>query len=118
MSTRDKYTVGGAGVGAVGGALLTDGSTLGTVGGAAVGGIVGKGKNEGTARRLFVNPLAVWSNLAIKTGEAMLASAHAAAARTNALRVAVIPTADAPPARGKVRSKTKTGGKTKRRAKR
>jgi osmotically inducible lipoprotein OsmB len=41
MSTRDKYTVGGAAVGAVGGALLTDGSTLGTVGGAAVGGVVG-----------------------------------------------------------------------------
>jgi osmotically inducible lipoprotein OsmB len=41
MSTRDKYTVGGAGVGAVGGALLTGGSTLGTVGGAAVGGVVG-----------------------------------------------------------------------------
>jgi len=36
MSTRDKYTVGGAGVGAVGGALFTDGSTLGTVGGAAL----------------------------------------------------------------------------------
>jgi osmotically inducible lipoprotein OsmB len=41
MSTRDKYTVGGAGAGAVGGALLTGGSTLGTVGGAAVGGLVG-----------------------------------------------------------------------------
>jgi osmotically inducible lipoprotein OsmB len=41
MSTRDKYTAGGAGVGAVGGALLTGGSTLGTVGGAAVGGVVG-----------------------------------------------------------------------------
>jgi osmotically inducible lipoprotein OsmB len=40
MSTRDKYTAGGAVVGAVGGAALT-GSTLGTVGGAAVGGLVG-----------------------------------------------------------------------------
>jgi osmotically inducible lipoprotein OsmB len=40
MSTRDKYTAGGAAVGAVGGAALT-GSTLGTVGGAAVGGLVG-----------------------------------------------------------------------------
>jgi hypothetical protein len=76
--------------------------------------------------RLFVNPLALWSNLAFKTGEAMLASAHAAATRANALRVAVIPTADAPqkaqapkkaranPARAKARSKTKV----KRRAKR
>jgi hypothetical protein len=51
--------------------------------------------------RLFVNPLAPWTNLAFKTGEAMLASAHAAARRANALRVAVIPTADAPPAKAK-----------------
>lgn len=47
--------------------------------------------------RLFVNPFAMWTQLAFKTGEAMLASAHAAAVRANPLRVAVIPTADAPP---------------------
>jgi osmotically inducible lipoprotein OsmB len=41
MSTRDKSTAIGAGVGAVGGAVLTGGSTLGTVGGAAVGGVIG-----------------------------------------------------------------------------
>ena len=41
MSTRDKDTAIGAGVGAVGGAILTGGSTMGTVGGAAVGGVVG-----------------------------------------------------------------------------
>ena len=41
MSTRDKNTAIGAGVGAVGGAILTGGSTLGTVGGAAVGGVIG-----------------------------------------------------------------------------
>jgi len=41
MSTRDKDTAIGAGVGAVGGAVLTGGSALGTVGGAAVGGVVG-----------------------------------------------------------------------------
>ena len=41
MSTRDKSTAIGAGVGAVGGAVLTGGSTLGTVGGAAVGGLIG-----------------------------------------------------------------------------
>ncbi len=41
MSTQDKNTAVGAGVGAVGGAVLTDGSTAGTVGGAAVGGIIG-----------------------------------------------------------------------------
>jgi osmotically inducible lipoprotein OsmB len=41
MTTRDTDTVVGAGVGAVGGAVLTGGSALGTVGGAAVGGVVG-----------------------------------------------------------------------------
>ncbi|HGY2574626.1 TPA: osmotically-inducible lipoprotein OsmB [Providencia stuartii] len=41
MSKRDKNTAVGAGVGAVGGAILTGGSALGTVGGAAVGGIIG-----------------------------------------------------------------------------
>jgi hypothetical protein len=47
--------------------------------------------------RLFVNPLTLWTELAFKTGEAMLASAHAAALRANAPKVGVIPTADAPP---------------------
>lgn len=41
MSAQDKNTAVGAGVGAVGGAILTGGSVLGTVGGAAVGGVVG-----------------------------------------------------------------------------
>lgn len=41
MSDRDKATAIGAGVGAVGGSVLSGGSALGTVGGAAVGGVVG-----------------------------------------------------------------------------
>lgn len=41
MSRQDKNTAIGAGIGAVGGAVLTNGSALGTVGGAAVGGVVG-----------------------------------------------------------------------------
>lgn len=41
MSAQDKNTAVGAGVGAVGGAVLTGGSTIGTVGGAAVGGLIG-----------------------------------------------------------------------------
>ncbi len=41
MSTRDKDTAIGAGIGAVGGAILTGGSAVGTVGGAAVGGLIG-----------------------------------------------------------------------------
>lgn len=40
-SKRDRNTAIGAGAGALGGAVLTDGSTLGTPGGAAVGGVIG-----------------------------------------------------------------------------
>jgi osmotically inducible lipoprotein OsmB len=40
MSARDENTAVGAGVGAVGGALLT-GSPIGLIGGAVVGGVVG-----------------------------------------------------------------------------
>jgi len=47
MSTTDKSTVIGAGVGGVAGSLL-GGGALGTVGGAAVGGVIGHevGKNQ------------------------------------------------------------------------
>ena len=41
MSKRDRNTAIGAGAGAIGGAVVTDGSALGTLGGAAVGGIIG-----------------------------------------------------------------------------
>lgn len=41
MSSRDQSTAIGAGVGAVGGAVLTGGSAVGTIGGAAVGGVIG-----------------------------------------------------------------------------
>lgn len=41
MSTRDRDTAVGAGIGGVAGAVLTGGSAIGTVGGAAVGGVIG-----------------------------------------------------------------------------
>ena len=41
MSSQDKNTAAGAGIGAIGGAILTGGSAVGTVGGAAVGGVIG-----------------------------------------------------------------------------
>ena len=41
LSTRDRNTITGAGVGAVAGAILTGGSDVGTVGGAAIGGYIG-----------------------------------------------------------------------------
>lgn len=46
MSKQDKNTAIGAGVGAVGGSVLTGGSALGTVGGAAVGGVIGHQVDE------------------------------------------------------------------------
>lgn len=41
MSQQDTNTVIGAGAGALGGAVLTGGSSVGTVGGAVVGGVIG-----------------------------------------------------------------------------
>ncbi|BAN95233.1 hypothetical protein E05_04670 [Plautia stali symbiont] len=41
MSHRGRNIAIGAGVGAVGGAVLTGGSTFGTLGGAAIGGLIG-----------------------------------------------------------------------------
>lgn len=41
MSRQGQDTAVGAGIGALGGAVLTGGSALGTVGGAAIGGVVG-----------------------------------------------------------------------------
>lgn len=48
MSSRQKSTAVGAGVGGVAGAAVTGGGILGTVGGAAIGGVVGDqvGKNR------------------------------------------------------------------------
>jgi osmotically inducible lipoprotein OsmB len=42
MSTQDRNTAIGAGVGGVAGSVLTNGSALGTVGGAAAGGLIGR----------------------------------------------------------------------------
>lgn len=41
LSHRDRNIITGAGIGAVAGAVLTGGSSIGTVGGAAVGGVIG-----------------------------------------------------------------------------
>ena len=40
MSQQDQNTAVGAGLGGVAGAVLTDGSPIGTVGGAVVGGVI------------------------------------------------------------------------------
>lgn len=41
MSSRERSAVGGAAVGGVVGAAVSNGGVLGTVGGAAIGGVVG-----------------------------------------------------------------------------
>ncbi len=41
MTPQEKSTAIGAGVGAIGGSILTGGSTTGTLGGAAAGGVIG-----------------------------------------------------------------------------
>jgi len=41
LTTRDKNTIIGAGIGAAAGAVLTGGSGIGTAGGAAIGGVIG-----------------------------------------------------------------------------
>jgi osmotically inducible lipoprotein OsmB len=46
MSAQDKSTAIGAGAGAIGGSILTGGSTAGTLGGAAVGGYLGHEVNK------------------------------------------------------------------------
>lgn len=45
MSQQDQNTAVGAGIGGVAGAVLTDGSPIGTVGGAVVGGVIGNQVN-------------------------------------------------------------------------
>lgn len=50
MSTRDKNIAVGAGVGAVGGAVPTGGSAIGTIGGAAVGGVIGNEVDKSNRR--------------------------------------------------------------------
>jgi osmotically inducible lipoprotein OsmB len=46
MTQQERNTAIGAGVGAVGGSILTGGGTAGTLGGAAVGGIIGHEVNK------------------------------------------------------------------------
>ncbi|MGO4154680.1 glycine zipper 2TM domain-containing protein [Cupriavidus sp. YAF13] len=51
MTPKQRNTAIGAGVGAVGGAVLTGGDALGTLGGAAVGGVIGNVTTSNPHRR-------------------------------------------------------------------
>ncbi|PUE11543.1 hypothetical protein B9Z51_04455 [Limnohabitans sp. T6-5] len=50
MTQQEKSTAIGAGVGGIGGSILTGGSTAGTVGGAAVGGVIGHEVDKSKAK--------------------------------------------------------------------
>ena len=47
MSTQQRDTAIGAGIGGVAGSVLTGGSTAGAIGGAAVGGVIGHETSKG-----------------------------------------------------------------------
>ena len=55
MSRQDQNTLAGAGIGGVAGAVLTDGSPIGTVGGAVVGGVIGHEINTGDDNNNYNN---------------------------------------------------------------
>lgn len=46
FSQRQQNAAIGAGVGAIGGSVLTGGSAIGTLGGAAIGGLIGHGQDS------------------------------------------------------------------------
>ncbi|MDO4725585.1 MAG: glycine zipper 2TM domain-containing protein [Comamonadaceae bacterium] len=51
MSSRERSAVGGAAIGGVAGAAISNGGVLGTVGGAAIGGVVGDQLGRDRQRR-------------------------------------------------------------------
>jgi hypothetical protein len=70
---------------------------------------------SGKPLRLF-NPLAIWTDFALKSGGAMLEAAQAAVARPKAPKVAVIPTADAPPRKAAPTKMSKSARKARKNA--
>ena len=65
--------------------------------------------------RLF-NPLALWTDIALKSGEAMLDAAQAAITRPKTPKVAVIPTQDAPPPKAAAAPLSKSARKARKNA--
>jgi hypothetical protein len=70
---------------------------------------------SGKPLRLF-NPLSIWTEFALKSGGAMLEAAQAAVARPKAPKVAVIPTADAPPRKAAPTKMSKSARKARKNA--
>lgn len=72
-----------------------------------------KSRQARETARAFVSPLFAWSNAMLKGGELMLDSLAAASRNARAVRVAVLPEADAP--RPQRKSKSRSARKAKRR---
>ena len=69
----------------------------------------------GKPLRIF-NPLAIWTDIALKSGTAMLDAAQAAVARPKAPKVAVLPDADAPPRKSAPTKLSKSARKARKNA--
>lgn len=68
--------------------------------------------------RPFATPFAMGADFALRSGKGILRAAQRAAERLGGAKVAVIPTADAPPKKPRPRRKPKATAKARRRAKR
>ena len=64
----------------------------------------------------FFNPLAIWTDFALKSGEAMLDAAQAAVARPKVPKVAVLPGDDAPPRKAAPAKLSKSARKARKNA--
>ena len=69
----------------------------------------------GKPLRIF-NPLALWTDIALKSGAAMLDAAQAAISRPRPMKVAVIRTEDAPPSKAAPAPLSKSARKARKNA--
>jgi hypothetical protein len=74
-----------------------------------------KSRQARETARAFVNPLFAWSNAMLKGGELMLDSLAAANRNARAIRVAVLPQADAPRPHRKSKSRAARAKRRRRR---
>ena len=78
----------------------------------------GTGREAPNRLRFFVNPFS-WADAVLKSGDAMLASMQAAAARAKAVNVGTVPFADAaPPATKRARKPARKAAPARPKAKR
>jgi len=64
----------------------------------------------------FFNPFAIWTDFALRSGEAMLDAAQAAVARPKVPKVAVLPSVEAPPPKAAPAKLSKSARKARKNA--